>query len=155
MEIININSFQIIGISIKTANNDLEKLQHDMQGLWNRFISEKIAERIPNKISNDVYCIYTDYEGDYTKPYLALLGCRVENLNDILAGLTGKHLNGGMYIKKTVKGNLFAGIVAEAWKEIWELDIKRTYHADFEIYSINAANPENAEVEILVGVEET
>ncbi len=155
MEIININPFQIIGISIKTANDDLEKLQHDMQSLWNRFISEKIVEKIPGKISNDLYCIYTDYEGDYTKPYLALLGCQVESLNDIPAGLSGKHFNGGTYIKKTVKGNLFAGIIANAWKEIWALDIARTYHADFEIYGINAVNPENAQVEILVGIKET
>lgn len=155
MEIININSFQIIGISIKTANNDLEKLQHDMQSLWNRFISEKIAERIPNKISNDVYCIYTDYEGDYTKPYLALLGCRVENLDYVPSGLSGKSFAGGSYIKKVAKGNLFSGIVYDAWKEIWALDIPRTYHADFEIYGEKAGNPENAEVEILVGVEET
>ena len=67
METINIDSFQIIGISIKTANSDVEKLQHDMQSLWHRFISENIAEKIPNKISSDIYCIYTDYEGDYTK----------------------------------------------------------------------------------------
>lgn len=154
MENINILPFNIIGIAVKTSNNDLAKLQQDMQGLWGKFIAENITDKIPGKISNDIYCIYTDYEGDYTKPYLALLGCQVENLNDIPAGLIGKHFNGGTYIKKTAKGNLFAGVVAEAWKEIWTLDIPRTYHADFEIYGINAANPENAEVEILVGVKE-
>ncbi|RTL10637.1 MAG: AraC family transcriptional regulator [Neisseriaceae bacterium] len=154
METINIDSFQIIGISIKTANSDVEKLQHDMQSLWHRFISENIAEKIPNKISSDIYCIYTDYEGDYTKPYLALLGCRVENLDDIPTGLIGKRFNGGTYLKKTAKGNLFAGVVYDAWKEIWSMDIARTYHADFEIYGINATNPENAEVEILVGIQE-
>ena len=60
-----------------------------------------------------------------------------------------------MYIKKIVKGSLFASIVAEARKEIWELEIKRTYHADLEFYSINTANPKNTEVEILVGIKET
>ena len=155
MEIININSFQIIGISIKTANNDLEKLQHDMQSLWNRFITESIADKIPNRISNDIYCVYTDYDGDYTEPYVAILGFKVENLDNIPSGLSGKSFTGGSYIKKVAKGNLFSGIVYDAWKEIWALDIPRTYHADFEIYGVKAGNPENAEVEILVGVEET
>ena len=151
---INIPAFNIIGIAVKTSNNDLAKLQQDMQGLWNRFISENIADKIPGKTSNDVYCIYTDYESDYTKPYLALLGCQVENLKNIPDNLIGKHFNGGTYIKKMAKGNLFAGIVYDAWKEIWALDIPRTYYADFEIYGINAANPENAEIEILLGVKE-
>jgi predicted transcriptional regulator YdeE len=152
METIYIESFEIIGVAIKTSNNDLEKLQHDMQDLWNKFITENIAGKIPNKISNDVYCVYSDYEGDYTKPYIAVLGYKVGDLNNIPTGLSGKSFTGGKYIRKVATGNLFTGIVYDAWKEIWALDILRTYHADFEIYGVKASNPKNAEVEILVGI---
>lgn len=155
MEIIYIESFEIIGVTIKTSNNNLEKLQHDMQSLWNKFITENVADKIPDKISNDVYCVYTDYEGDYTEPYVAILGYKVRNLNNTPAGLSGKSFIGGKYIRKVAKGNLFTGVVYDAWKEIWALDISRTYHADFEIYGIKANNPKNAEVEIFVGIKET
>ena len=123
-----------------------------MQNLWNEFITEDIASKISDKISNDIYCTYTDYEGDYTKPYVAVLGYKVRDLTNIPAGLSGKSFTGGKYIKKVVKGNLFTGIVYDAWKEIWALGIPRTYHADFEVYGVKAGNPENAEVEILVGI---
>lgn len=152
MELVTVAPFNIIGITIKTSNNDYNKLHNDMQSLWNRFISENIIDKISDKISNDIYCIYTNYEGDYTKPYLALLGYKVRNLNNVPAELVGKLFNGGTYIKNIAKGNTFKGVVFDTWKNIWDMNISRTYIADFELYSDKAKNPENAEIDIFVGV---
>lgn len=152
MEFITVYPFNIVGIAIKTSNHDHNKLHSDMQSLWHKFISENIIDKIPNKISNEIYCVYTDYEGDYTKPYLALLGCKVTNVNNIPNELIGKSFNGGTYIKKIAKGNIFQGIVFDAWKAIWEQNISRNYLADFELYGDKAQNPENSEVDIFVGV---
>jgi predicted transcriptional regulator YdeE len=149
---ITIEPFNFIGIAIKTSNDDINKLSQDMQSLWNKFMSENIMALIPNKISNEIYCAYTDYEGDYTKPYYALLGSKVKNIDHIPDSLTGKSFSGGKYIKKIAKGNILAGIVFDAWKDIWTMDTPRSYIADFEVYGDRAQNPENAEIEILVGV---
>lgn len=152
MDILQVDSFNLIGISVKTSNNDYDKLNADMGGLWNRFMSENIMGKIPGKISNDIYCLYTDYEGDYTLPYSAILGCRVENLDNIPDNLVGKFVSGGKYTKSVAKGNIFQGIVYDAWKKIWTMDTPRSYSTDFEVYGEKAQNPENAEVEIFVAI---
>ncbi len=152
MKNISINSFNVIGIKVRTNNSDYIKLAHDMQNLWNKFISENVAGQIQNKIDTAIYCIYTDYEGDYTKPYTAFLGCKVSDLSIIPEGLEGKSFKDGLYNKYTAKGNILDGIVYEKWKYIWGLDICRTYNADFEVYGEKSQNPENAEVEIFIGV---
>lgn len=153
MNLLHIDQFNIIGITVKTSNKDVIKLQTDMQNLWNRFIAENIKDKIPHKIDDNIYCVYTDYEGDHTMPYVALLGYRVNSLEVIPTGLTAKSFNQGIYNKYTAKGNLFHGIVFEKWQSIWQLNnVKRTYIADFEIYGTKAQNPENAEVDIFIGV---
>lgn len=152
MEIMQIEAFNIIGITVRTDNNDLAKVTADMQGLWGKFMSEGVMDKIPNKLDTDICCIYTDYEGDYTKPYTALLGCRVSSLEQIPDGLAGYRFDGGKYVRKPVSGNLLAGAVYNAWQEIWNSDLERSYIADLEIYGVKAANPEAAELEILVGI---
>lgn len=152
MENISINPFNIIGIQVRTNNNDHTKLIQDMQNLWNKFISENVAGQIQNKTDTSIYCIYTDYESDYTKPYTAFLGCKVSDLAIIPEGLEGKSFKGGLYNKYKAKGNLLDGIVYEKWKYIWGLDIHRTYNADFEVYGDKSQNHEDAEVEIFIGV---
>lgn len=146
-----IKSFSIIGISVKTTNEN-EQAMKDIPALWNKFISENIMEKIPNKLDNTIYCVYTEYEKDYTKPYTTLLGCKVENLNNIPTGMIGKKFEDGNYIKQIAKGNLMQGAISNAWQKIWNLDIPRAYTADFEVYGEKAQNPENAEVDIFVAV---
>jgi predicted transcriptional regulator YdeE len=152
MNLIPMESFNIIGISVRTDNSDITKLTNDMQNLWNKFISENIMGKIPNKIEHNIYCIYTDYEGDYTKPYTALLGCKVESLDELPTGLIGKTFKSGTYNKFTAKGNLSQGVVAKQWKHIWDLNLPRSYMADFEVYGEKSQNFEDAEVDIFIGV---
>jgi predicted transcriptional regulator YdeE len=152
MESLHIESFDIIGISVKTDNSDPVKLTNDMQGLWNKFLSENIMDKIPNKVDHNIYCIYTDYEGDYTKPYRAILGCRVSSLAVIPDGLSDKSIQGGSYNKFIAKGNILHGMIFEKWKQIWGLDIARSYTTDFEVYGEKSRNPEDAEVEIFIGI---
>lgn len=151
MKQVDIQLFNIIGITVKTSNSDFEKLNHDMSSLWGRFILDDIINQIPNKLSNDIYCVYTDYEGDFTKPYTALLGCKVTTLDSLPNGLIGKTFNGGIYNKTLVKGDLTKGIVFDAWQEIWKSNFKRSYIADFEIYASSSSDIHNSEVEIFVG----
>jgi predicted transcriptional regulator YdeE len=152
MNIITIAPCNIIGISIKTANNDETKLLKDMQSLWQRFFAEDVSGQIPHKASPDIYCVYTDYEGDYTQPYVALLGYKVDKLEQVPAGLIGRSFAGGSYMQQMVSGDPQQGVVYEAWQKIWNMELTRSYLADFEIYNANASDPQNAEISILVGV---
>lgn len=44
------------------------------------------------------------------------------------------------------------GAVINTWFKIWDTDLNRTYKTDFEVYGEKAQNPNDAEVEIFVGV---
>ena len=92
-----IKPFNIIGISVRTTNEGGQAAT-DIPALWNRFMSEGIADRIQNKIDQSIYCIYTDYEKDHTKPYTTLIGCSVDQLDNTPAGMVGKNFSGGKYV---------------------------------------------------------
>lgn len=149
MEII--EQFSVIGISIRTTNENGQSSQ-DIPALWNKFLTENIAEKIPNKTDNTVYCIYTDYEKDYTKPYTTILGCKVNNLDTIPNEMTGKTFDKANYVKHIAKGSILQGMVFNEWTKIWNSDLDRAYTADFEVYGEKAQNPENSEVDIYVSV---
>lgn len=151
MQIVKIEPFKIIGISIRTTNENGQASQ-EIADLWQRFMSENVISKIPNKIDNSVYSLYTEYESDHTKPYTAILGCKVENLDSVPNGMVGKSFNGGAYSKTTSKGDLMQGLVVNQWSKIFEMELDRTYDADFEIFGEKAQNPADAEVEFYVGI---
>ncbi|HAA15422.1 MAG TPA: AraC family transcriptional regulator [Cytophagales bacterium] len=151
MQTIAIEPFQVIGISVRTTNANGQSAQ-DIGALWQRFLSEGIAQKLPNKTSPEILCIYTNYEGDHTLPYDTFLGCKVSSLDEVPEGLEGRAFQGGAYTKVEAKGDLTKGIVYDAWVDIWGQDMNRTFTADFEVYGEKAQNREDAEVEIFVGV---
>lgn len=93
-----IQQFSVIGISVRTTNENGQASQ-DIPALWNKFMTEEIAEQIPNKIDNSIYCIYTEYEKDHTKPYTTILGCKVRNLDTIPIGMIGKTFEEATYTR--------------------------------------------------------
>lgn len=143
--------FHIIGISVRTTNENGQATQ-DIPALWNRFMSQAIAEQIPNKIDNTVYCMYTEYEKDHTRPYTTILGCKVAHLDTIPDGMTGTTVEAANYAQHTVQGNMMEGLVFNEWTKIWNSDLNRAYTADFEVYDERTLNPENATVDIFVAV---
>ena len=153
MEKVNIEAFRVIGISVRTTNENGQSTK-DIGELWGRFMSEGILDKIPNKIDNTIYSIYTEYEGDHTQPYITILGCKVENFDSIPEGMAANTLDGGTYAKFVSKGDLTQGAVFMEWSKIWEMDLERTYTADFEVYGEKAQNPTDAEVDIFVAIKE-
>ena len=153
MQTVKIEPFNIIGISIRTTNEN-GQASKEIAELWGKFMSESILEKIPNKVDNEIYSLYTDYESDHTKPYTAILGCKVENLDNIPSGMIGKSFSGGTYTKTTAKGDLMQGLVVNQWSKIFEMELDRTYDADFEIFGEKAQNPSDAEVDFYVGIKQ-
>ncbi|WKN43518.1 GyrI-like domain-containing protein [Tunicatimonas pelagia] len=153
MQKVKIEPFNIIGISIRTTNEN-GKASNDIAELWQKFMSENTLTKIQNKVGTEIYSLYTDYEGDHTKPYTAILGCKVENLDNIPNGMVGKSFSGGTYTKTTAKGDLMQGLVVNQWSKIFEMELDRTYNADFEIFGEKAQNPSDAEVDFYVGIKQ-
>ncbi len=152
MEKVTKEGFNIIGIAIRTTNEN-QQASKDIPQLWNKFMEAGILEMIPNKIDTTVYGIYTDYEGDYTKPYTAIIGCKVSNIESIPDGLIVKTIAPTTYTKFTAKGALKDNVVFDKWVAIWDLDLDRSYTSDFEVYGEKAMDMNNAEVDIFIAVE--
>lgn len=152
MKTINLDAFSIIGIAVRTSNEEGKSAQ-DIGALWEKFMSENIIGQIPNKISQNVYSVYTNYESDYTQPYTTILGCKVTSLEEIPQGMVGKSFDESTYLKFTAKGNLADNVVYDAWVKTWNKYLSRKYIGDFEVYGGKAQNPVDVEVAIYVGIE--
>lgn len=151
MEIVKIDAFQLIGIAVRTTNAD-QQAARDIGMLWNKFISEEILLKIPHKIDDSIYAVYTEYESDHTGYYTTILGCKVSKTTIPPAGMVGKEIEGGSYQKFTAKGDLTQNAVVEVWNEVWASNIKRLYTADFEVYGEKAADPTNGEADIFIAI---
>jgi predicted transcriptional regulator YdeE len=97
-----------IGLPLRTNN---EECSLAMPAHKERFFKEKILERIPNKSNNQILALYTDYEGDYTKPYSWILGCEVSTLDEVPEGLVGKVIPPSKYAVFTTKGMFPQGLL--------------------------------------------
>ena len=152
MNIKEIESFDVIGISVRTKNHQDHTMQ-DIGNLWSTFLKEDIGSQIPNKVHSAIYAVYTHYDGDFNDPYTMILGHRVDKLDDIPEGMTGISICKGNYIPVLAKGNLHDGIVLKAWQKVWQANYPRVYTADFEVYGPRASDPHNAEVDIYIAIE--
>lgn len=137
-------AISIVGIAVRTTNKD-GQAQHDIAELWKKFIENNIADLIPFKISDDIYCIYTDYESDFMGEYTTILGCRVSDTNDTNDEFIYKEILSGDYLKFTSEGKL-PEAVGKTWMHIWQSNYDRKYTADFDVYGKDAVDPENATV---------
>lgn len=74
-----IEKFSVIGISVRTTNENGQSAK-DIEALWGKFWGEEIQNQIPNKINDDIYAVYTDYETDFNGPYTLIIGLTVSTL---------------------------------------------------------------------------
>lgn len=151
MQDVTIEPFNIVGISVRTTNENGQAAQ-DIGVLWNRFFSENLLDKIPDKVDDTIYSLYTEYEGDHTQPYTAVLGCKVGPLRQIPKGMVGMAFDGGRYTRLTARGDLTKGLIVEQWMKIWEMDLERRFTVDFEVFGTAAQNPVGAEVDFFVAV---
>lgn len=120
-------------------------------GLWNRFYNEGIYESIPKKENTKALGIYTDYAGDEKANYTVFAACEtsLEPEEDHFAVC---HIPAGRYAKFIVRGDMVQA-VADAWQEIWRMDLPRAFRCDFEEYQ-NDEMGSNAEIHIYIGLKE-
>ncbi len=147
-----IETFHIVGIQVKTKNADNRAAQ-DIGGLWGRLYQEGIAQQIPNRLSDTIYAVYSDYESDHNGYYTMTLGYTVADLNTIPNTLSGKTIEPGTYTPFLAKGTMPMPII-EAWQKIWSMDkdLNRSYATDYEVYDEKASQGDQSEATIFIGV---
>ena len=145
-----IAQFELIGLKLfKKTTNEGGQSGIDCGSLWQKFETENFVERIPNKLSDEIYAVYFDYDEDYTRPFSYFIGCKVETGTVTPNGMTSLIIPENDYFKLIAKG-IMPDCVANSWKGIWSSKIDRAYKYDFEIYDDRSKDWSNAEVEIFV-----
>lgn len=146
-----LGQFFVLGIAVKTTNEN-GQAQKDIGELWQRFFKDNITSLIPNKVGEDIYCIYTDYEGESKTVYTTILGHKVTSLQNIPGRLTGKAIPKTTYHLYTSVGKL-PDCVVSTWEHIWNTPLRRAWLADFDVYGAKSRDPDNAEVATYLSVQ--
>ena len=146
----NISEFKLIGIKLgKKTTNEGGQSSIDCGNLWQKFEKENFIEIIPNKLGEEIYSVYFEYEGDDTSPFSYFIGCKVSIDTETPKDMDSLLIPSDNYFKLTVQGKM-TGCVTNAWKRISSLGIIRTYKYDFEVYDERSKDWNNAEMEIFV-----
>ncbi|HTL06656.1 MAG TPA: effector binding domain-containing protein, partial [Chitinophagaceae bacterium] len=138
--------------AIRTSNEEGAAVK-DIPLLWHRFFSEGISNKIDNKLTDDIYAVYTHYEKDATRPYTTILGHKVKDASALQEGFETVVIQPGNYRVFTATGELEKGIVYEQWVAIWYEPLNRKYSTDFEVYGEKSRGNGNVSVDIFIAVE--
>jgi predicted transcriptional regulator YdeE len=150
----------VAGFEIRTSNALELSGQGQIGALWQRFFVENLLARIPNRTSESLYVVYSNYASDENSEYDYLLGAPVSSIGGLPEGVTFEAIATGEYAVITSDRGPVVEVLQAAWKRIWslradELGGKRAFLTDYEIYDDRATNPADAVVEIRLGLEAT
>ncbi|MDT0643190.1 GyrI-like domain-containing protein [Zunongwangia sp. F363] len=143
--------FKLVGLQLQgKTTNEHQQSQKDCGYLWQKFEVHKIFDRIPEKISNEIYAVYFNYEKEkYSFSYF--IGCKVDITSKTPQNLQELIIPEQKYSKYTAKG-VMTGCITETWKEIWNSDLNRTYGFDYEVYDERSQDWSDAEVDVYISV---
>ena len=149
-------AFNVIGLAVRTNNKTEATGQGEIPKLWQRFMQEGTADKIPNRADQDLLAIYTDYESDQTGEYTYVIGSRVTSTTNVPAGLTLKEIPAGSYaVLESDKGPAPV-VLPKIWQQIWSMSAKdlggqRAFQADYEVYPAGV-DPQNVQVTLHIGL---
>lgn len=149
--------FSVIGIAERTTNAKEMSGEGVIGKQWGRFVQENLAAHIPNKADSSIIAVITDYASDKDGEYTHLIGARVTSTADVPAGMVVKKVPSGKYAIFTSEKGPVAQVVVGTWQRIWAQPKSapggnRAYEADYEVYDERAMDPQNAQMDVHVGI---
>ena len=143
-EVVNLEEKKVVGLTAKTSNTDPD-CQKIIGGLWGSFMGG-VESSLKNRSNPYSIGLYSDYDF-VNMTYDVTVGAPVsENGNP---ELSFKTIPAGKYACFSVKGDVVVD-VGNAWMEIWDMPLERSFTADFEEYLSNENGV--AEVNIYVAL---
>jgi len=147
----------VAGYMIRTSNAKEMGGNGEIGKLWGRFMQQNLAAQIPNRIGQTLIVVYSDYASDEKGEYNYLLGAPVTTVDGLPAGLSFRRIPAGQFAVFTTAQGPVAQVLQATWKQIWmstpsQLGGQRAFVADYEIYDQRSSDPNNAQVEVHVGL---
>lgn len=146
MNISEINTISVAGISVRTSNsNEIEPSSAKIGPLWEEFYTKFGSKLTQN---SRVFGLYSNYESDHTGAF------DVAACSDVIdaQGLTDFQIPSGKYLVFSATGDMPQAVI-DLWGEIWSYfdsqscNLKRAFTTDFEHYK------GEREIEIYIAVE--
>lgn len=145
-EIVELEEKVVEGIGVRTTNENGQAMK-DIGTVWQKFFTEGKYEKIQNKVNHKTIGLYTNYEGDYTKPYEFIAGAEVSEKTETTKVVIPK----GKYAKFVIVGDVQQA-VGKLWGEIWKMDLDRKYTCDFEEYQNNSEDMQKQEIHVYIAL---
>ncbi len=154
-----VEAFDVVGVSSVIKNRD--EASEQINSLWERFFKESVGQSVENRVGDIIYAVYSDYEGDYTKPYRLTIGYKVDG--DVLLlkdeqrdallrdGLHRVQVETADYAMMSAAGEQPKALL-ETWTAVWQSDLVRLYQTDFEVYGQRFFEDGVHEVLVSIGV---
>ena len=124
--------FTIMGISARVNPAEPQIIGE----LWDRFHKAGGSRSVAGRLDDVVYSAYTEYDGDYTRPYTVLLGCMVESRAAVTDGMVKVDVLPGSFAVFEAVGELPMSVF-NAWSEVWTTSLNRKYRTDFDRYGMD------------------
>ena len=139
------DAFTVVGIATRTADDPPSEIGR----LWQRFFAEDVAARVPHRTGGDVYSLYTEYEGDHTRPYTVVLGYTVAEIGPLPEGLVARVVPAATYaVLDGVAGRPDA--IAAAWQSVYAAALPRRYTVDFDVHHVDGERAGTVDVHVAV-----
>ena len=124
--------FTVLGIFAKVSNANPERIGD----CWRRFHAMGDANCVEGRLEDAGYCVYCEYEGDYTEPFTMVIGCVVPAGVSVPDGMKKVDIAAGKFAVLRAEGELPQGVF-NAWGEGWATPLDRRYQADFDWYGVD------------------
>jgi predicted transcriptional regulator YdeE len=150
--------FYVAGYQVRTNNANEMNGHGEIGKLWERFYQKNLGAQIPDRADSATIVVYSDYASNEKGDYNYLLGARVTSVDHLPAGMSFRRIVTGSYAVLTTARGPLVDIVQAEWKKIWamqpaDLAGKRAFLTDYEVYDSRSANPQEAQVEIHIGLQ--
>jgi len=150
---------KLLGILCRTNNTaEMNISSAKIAPTIQKYFQQASGKKIPNrKNPGTTYCVYTDYESDFTGDYTYFIGEEVKFVGDSMEGFSSIIIPAQNYAKFTSKPGIMPEVCIVVWQNIWkmksgELGGKRAYLADFEVYDKRTFDPSKTVLDIYLGV---
>ncbi len=153
-EIISKSEIKVLGVELRTSKSDEVDFKQ-IPMFWNKFLSSKLGDKIPNKIYSDTYLGYSCDFDEHTN-YTYFICSEVEDLIKPPRGMVNKIIPASRYASFNVKGPFPENLI-NTWRYIYNTwlpnsGLELIDNTDFEELNIQRINMDVPEVTIYIPI---
>ncbi|NOI68626.1 effector binding domain-containing protein [Vibrio sp. 99-8-1] len=141
-----------VGHFATIAINSDSETQLSLAKAWKTFTANKHRFAINNKISDDIYLIYSDYSQHAKGTISLFIGHAVSEFNDLASDFKPLTVPSQSYASFQLNGD-FSHIAHDAWQQLPSLNLNRSYNYDMEIYPSSSTIDRIGSAQLLISIQ--